>query len=46
MSVYGAAVATEGTGVIVPKERGYFAVVSGTCADTTGALRPATVSTL
>lgn len=46
MSVYGAAVATEETGVIVRKERGYIAVVSGTCADTTGALCPATVSTL
>lgn len=46
MSVYGAAVATEETGVIVRKERGYIAVLSGTCADTTGALCPATVSTL
>lgn len=44
MSAYGAAVATSGTGVMVRKEGGYIAVLSGACADTAGALCPATVS--
>lgn len=46
MSTYRDAVVTKGTCVIVCKEGGYIAVVSGPCADTTRALCPATVSVL
>lgn len=46
MSTYRDDVVTKGTGVIVCKEGGYTAVLSGPCADTTGALCPAMVSAL